>query len=168
MHLNEKDFEKFHNNTIDTRDMIAFLEHLDKCDYCLDEVMHRETQHSGVTTPSYLKEQILSKAGSPEVRTMKAASETSGKMHLLYYSLRTAVGVIAALVLLFTIGNVDFSSFRSQFLPKTITAENAAETPKNNYLSSFTHDVGQGISNGTQTIISRLNDFSNKLINGGK
>ena len=36
MHLDEKKLKKFQNNEMDTNDMLAFLEHLDTCDFCLE------------------------------------------------------------------------------------------------------------------------------------
>ena len=39
MHLEPKDIKHFENNTLETEEMIAFLEHLNTCDFCLDQVL---------------------------------------------------------------------------------------------------------------------------------
>ena len=82
MHLDEKKLKKFQNNEMDTNDMLAFLEHLDTCDFCLEQMLDMEDAHPAVSTPIYLKEEILSRAASPEIQAQKALRSTSHKMQL--------------------------------------------------------------------------------------
>lgn len=167
MHIEKNDLKNFQSNTMDTQDMIAFLEHLDQCSFCLDQLIHEEEETCSLTTPVYLKEQILTKAASPDVKAVKAASETSRRMQLFYYSLRTAAGVVAALFLLFTVSQVDFTSIQPKPSVHTETHQPSAR-PGSSHLSDFTQEIGKGISDGTRKFTSYLSDFSNKLVNGGK
>ena len=64
MHIDDNTLEKFQNNQMDTNDMIAFLEHLDKCDYCMEQMLDRETTDSPIAPPDYLKDQILARSSS--------------------------------------------------------------------------------------------------------
>ena len=77
--------------------MIAFLEHLDQCDFCLDQMIEEEIRNTDQPAPDYLAEQILNRAAAPDVQAAKAVRTTSRKMQLFYYGLRTATGMIAAL-----------------------------------------------------------------------
>ena len=109
MHINKKDLIEFDNGNMNTQEVIEFLSHLDHCDFCLDQMMEQEN-NSTDTAPSYLMEQILDKAGSGEVQLARAANKASRKIQLLHYSLQTAAGVMVALLLLFSIPNLDFTS----------------------------------------------------------
>ena len=48
MHLSRDSLDSFQNQTMDTDQMIQFLEHIDQCDFCLEQFMEQET----VPTPS--------------------------------------------------------------------------------------------------------------------
>lgn len=167
MHINDKELKQYQSDKMRTQDMIAFLEHLDQCDFCLDQFIHHEEQQCTHTTPVYLKEQILARTASPEIRAVKAAGETSHRMQMFYYSLRTAAGVIAALFLLFSVGQVDFASLRSH---PSVHTENTQEHPEKrsgNYLYDLSRSIGSGLSGGTEKLTDYLNDISNILLNGG-
>ncbi|MDO4273799.1 MAG: hypothetical protein Q4D16_09020 [Eubacteriales bacterium] len=167
MHIDKNDFKNFQGNAMDTQDMIAFLEHLDQCSFCLDQFIHEEEETCSLTTPVYLKEQILAKATSPEVKAAKSASDTSRRMQLFYYSLRTAAGVVAALFLLFSVSQIDFTSI--QATPSVQTeAHQPSARPGSSYVSDFTQGIGKGISDGAKRFTNYLSDFSNKIVNGGK
>lgn len=109
MHINKKDLIEFDNGNMNTQEVIEFLSHLDHCDFCLDQMMEQEDSSTD-TAPSYLMEQILDKAASGEVQLARAANKASRKIRLLHYSLQTAAGVMVALLLLFSIPNLDFTS----------------------------------------------------------
>ena len=109
MHINKKDLIEFDNGNMNTQEVIEFLSHLDHCDFCLNQMIEQEN-NSTDTAPSYLMEQILDKAGSGEVQLARAANQASRKIRLLHYSLQTAAGVMVALLLLFSIPNLDFTS----------------------------------------------------------
>lgn len=167
MHINNRELKQYQTNTMETQDMIAFLEHLDQCDYCLDQFIHHEEQQCTATTPVYLKEQILNRAASPEIRAYKAAGETSHRMQMFYYSLRTAAGVLAALFLLFSISQVDLTSLRSHPSAHTETTQERREKRDGDHLYDFSRSIGIGLSEGTKKLTSYLNDFSNTILNGG-
>lgn len=166
MHINDKDFEKFQNNTMDTSDMIAFLEHLDNCDYCMEQLMQEEAG-SPVTAPSYLKEQILDRTSSLEIKAEKTAADTSYKMRLFYEGLHTAAGVIMALLLLFSIGQTDFFARDSRIEPISQERHMPSSPERQTRILDFSRGIGQGLSESSNKIGTYLNDISNKLVNGG-
>lgn len=169
MHIDDENLEKFENNAMNTEDMVAFLEHLDTCDFCLQQfIKNTEQAGSKLTTPVYLKEQILAKAKSPGVKAAKTTAATSRRMQLFYYSLRTAAGVVAALLLLFTIGQMDFESLRSQTVTTAETQWEPQRSPSRNRMYDFSRELGQGLSEGTGKVTDYLSEFSNKILNGGK
>lgn len=165
MHIDDNTLEKFQNNKMDANDMIAFLEHLDKCDYCMEQMLEQETMDSPITSPDYLKEQILARASSLDVKAEKSVSETSHRMRLLYEGLHTAVGVLVALFLLFCIVQTDFTSFgaRQNSAPVQIQQNNLS-----GHLQDFSQNINEGLSNGSVTIRNYLNEISNKIALGGK
>ena len=113
MHVREKSLNKItDSDTVSTEEMIAYLEHLDQCDFCLDQMIEEEIRNTDQPAPDYLAEQILNRAAAPDVQAAKAVRTTSRKMQLFYYGLRTATGMIAALFLLFVIQHF-FRSFYS-------------------------------------------------------
>ena len=86
---------------MNTDEMIHFLEHMEQCDFCLDELLQNEDAASEYA-PSYLqdenseKKQLLRKFRLPE-----KIHETAYWMKLLCAGLRTAVGMGVALIMLF-------------------------------------------------------------------
>ncbi len=158
MHITEKDKEAFKNSTMTTNQVIAFLEHLDHCSFCLQELAENEEKHSSVSAPAYLKHQILNAASSPEIQASKAVRNTSYRMQRILYSLRTTAGLIMALFLLFSIGQVDFSTL-SPALPKSQSKQTAVNRPSPNYLDDFSQQFNRSLSAGTNNFIKSLNEF---------
>lgn len=167
MHLDPKDIKYFDSNTMETKEVIAFLEHLDSCDFCLEQITSDKTLSPGIQAPACMKEQILSRAAQTDVQTAKAVKETSRKMQLFYYSLRTAAGVVAALFLLFTMGSIDFSSLLAKD-PIEIEAVVSRPPQKSrpNYLNKFSSHLGRELNKSTSAVSSGLNQITN-FINGG-
>ena len=134
MHVREKSLNKItDSNTVSTEEMIAFLEHLDQCDFCLDQMIEEEIRNTDQPAPDYLAEQILNRATAPDVQAAKAVRTTSRKMQLFYYGLRTATGMIAALFLLFVIQQADLSTFSGVSIPESgnlPSAQKSAPTRK--------------------------------------
>ena len=149
MHINKKDLIEFDNGNMNTQEIIEFLSHLDHCDFCLDQMM----------------EQILDKADSGEVQLARAANQASRKIQLLHYSLQTAAGVMVALLLLFSIPNLDFTSLHQDTSSQT---DRILPEHENGRLYQFTRELGQNIGDGTGSFIKYISDFSSKLMNGGK
>ena len=162
MHINKKDLIEFDNGNMNTQEVIEFLSHLDHCDFCLDQMMEQEN-NSTDTAPSYLMEQILDKAGSGEVQLARAANKASRKIQLLHYSLQTAAGVMVALLLLFSIPNLDFTSLHQDTSSQT---DRILPEHENGRLYQFTRELGQNIGDGTGSFIKYISDFSGKLMNG--
>ncbi len=42
MHIPQDELQKFQNGTMDTDEMIHFLEHMEQCDFCLDQLLQEE------------------------------------------------------------------------------------------------------------------------------
>ena len=110
-------------------------------------------------------EQILDKADSGEVQLARAANKASRKIQLLHYSLQTAAGVMVALLLLFSIPNLDFTSLYQDTSSQT---DRILPEHENGRLYQFTRELGQNIGDGTSSFIKYVSDFSGKLMNGGK
>ena len=166
MHIDKNALEKFQNDDMETKDMIAFLEHLDKCDYCLDQMINRESQDSPAA-PVYLKEQILARTASMDVKAEKSVAETSYKMKLLYEGLHTAVGVLVALLLLFSISQAEFSSFGARQTAVIQQTEQTERPETTNHLKDFSIGIREGLSNGSDKISDYLSNLSKKIANGG-
>ena len=165
MHIDNDDLIKFENGTMEEDELIEFLSHLDRCDFCLEQMMTQESETPTLSAPAYLADQILEKADSGEVQFAKATNKASHKVRLLYYGLQTAVGVAAALFLLFSVPEIDFSSKVPSYSTQT---DRSSPDRENNRLYKFTRDIGQSICDGTGSLAQCLNDFSSKIMNGGK
>lgn len=107
MHINNNDLEKFQNDVMNTDEMISFLEHLDQCDYCLEQLIEHSEQDTQTVAPAYMKETIMKRATAPDTRARKAAVDTTHKMRIFYEGLRTVVGVALALVMLLSLGQAN-------------------------------------------------------------
>ena len=66
MHIEEDSIKNFSgHDSMDTEEMIAFLEHLDQCDFCLSKMLEEESLNSEISAPDYLTEQILQRGSGP-------------------------------------------------------------------------------------------------------
>lgn len=164
MHIDKNDLIEFDNGTMNEQELIEFLSHLDHCDSCLDQMIEQEN-HSPVTAPSYLAEQIMDKAISSEVQFARAANKVSRKIQFLRYGLQTAAGVAAALLLLFSIPDIDFSALRSNY--SSVQSERTVPE-HNSQLYDFSRGINQSICDGTSSLVQYISNFSSKIMNGGK
>ena len=164
MHIDKNDLIEFDNGTMNEQELIEFLSHLNHCDSCLDQMIEQEN-HSPVTAPSYLAEQIMDKAISSEVQFARAANKVSRKVQFLRYGLQTAAGVAAALLLLFSIPDIDFSELRSNY--SSVQSEHTVPE-HNSQLYDFSRGINQSICDGTSSLVQYISDFSSKIMNGGK
>ncbi len=168
MHVSHDEFQKFQDNSMNAEEMIAFLKHIDDCDYCLEQILNLERK-SPIQSPAYMKEQILSKAATPAVQTGRAITAASYRMQLFCCGIRTAAGVLMALLLLFGISEVDFASLTPQSsIRMELPEEPSMPERRSNHLYDFSHNVNQGLTKGSKALTNYFNDFSNKIINGGK
>lgn len=169
MHIQENSLKKFtDSDTASTEEMIAFLEHLDQCDFCLEQMIEEETRSTAHPAPDYLTEQILSRAAAPDIQAAKAVHTTSRKMQLFYYGLRTATGVIAALFLLFVIQQTDLSTFSGISVPDP--GQSAIHTEINTHpetLSRLSQNISAELSRCSDKLTGYMRNFSNKILNGG-
>ena len=76
-----------------------------------------------------------------------------------------AAGVMVALLLLFSIPNLDFTSLHQDTSSQT---DRILPEHENGRLYQFTRELGQNIGDGTSSLIKYVSDFSSKLMNGGK
>ena len=76
-----------------------------------------------------------------------------------------AAGVMVALLLLFSIPNLDFTSLYQDTSSQT---DRILPEHENGRLYQFTRELGQNIGDGTGSFIKYISDFSSKLMNGGK
>lgn len=164
MHIDKNDLIEFDNGTMNEQELIEFLSHLDHCDSCLDQMIEQEN-HSPVTVPSYRAEQIMDKAISSEVQFARAANKVSRKVQFLRYGLQTAAGVAAALLLLFSIPDIDFSELRSNC--SSVQSERTVQE-HSSQLYDFSRGINQSICDGTSSLVQYISDFSSKIMNGGK
>ncbi|MDO4308334.1 MAG: hypothetical protein Q4C77_16055 [Eubacteriales bacterium] len=168
MHITQDELDKFQNDSMNTEEMIAFLEHMDYCDYCLEQILNFE-KSSDIQAPAYMKDQILTKAATPTVQAGKTVSSASYRMQLFYCGLKTAAGVLMALILLFGITEMDFASITPDHTIQTEIPERPSLSEnRSNHLYHFSQEVNRGLTEGSQTLTEYLNEFSNKIINGGK
>lgn len=168
MHISQDEIKKFQDDSMSIEEMIAFLEHMDDCDYCLEQVLNYE-KDSDIQAPAYMKEQILTKAATPIVQTGKTLTTASYRMQLFCCGLKTAAGVLMALFLLFSVSEVDFASIA----PESGIFTEFPEMPslpekRSSHLYDFSQNLNQGLTEGSKTLNNYLNVFSNKIINGGK
>lgn len=171
MHVQGELFEKFQNETMEPEEMIAFLSHLEECDYCLNELAHTQECTAPALAPSYLKEQILQRAADPDVQTARIVRTTSRKMELFFYSLRTAVGVITALFLLFAANQVDFSALPHLTPHKEVQQEFPLSERKprsKTGIYDFSQSITFELSKSTTRLTDSINGFTNFIVNGGK
>ena len=171
MHIQKKSIEIFEQNEkMSASEMIDFLEHLEQCDFCLEQMLKEEENSSpAITAPAYPSEEILEKAASFDVQTPKIIRTASRRTELFHYRLRTAAGVAAALVLLFLSGHVDFTP------PRPVPAEQTADFSsgkqaweRGSGLAHFSRAIGSGISSGSDKLSDYLRSFPNKIFKGGE
>ena len=171
MHIQKKSMDIFEqNDKMSTSEMIAFLEHLEQCDFCLEQMLEGEENSAPTATaPAYLREEILEKAASFDAQPSKIIRTASRRTQLFHYRLRTAAGVAAALVLLFLSGHVDFTP------PRPVPAEQTADFSsgkqaweRGSGLAHFSRAIGSGISSGSDKLSDYLREFPNMILKGGE
>lgn len=164
MHIPPDEFQKFQNGTMNTDEMIHFLEHMDQCDFCLEELLQNE-ETASEQAPAYLQDEILKKAASPEIQASRKIHETAYWMKLLCAGLRTAVGMGVALIMLFSVSQTDFTALRPSQQTQTKISSSFNIGSGLNWISE---QVGSHLYEHSQKVSDNLNDLTNKIINGGK
>ena len=164
MHIPQDELQKFQDGTMNTDEMIHFLEHMEQCDFCLEQMIQDE-ETSSEHAPAYLQDEILKKAASPEIQTSRKIHETAYWMKLLCTGLRTAVGMGVALIMLFSVSQSDFTTLRPSRETRTKISSSFNIGSGLNWISE---QVGSHLYEHSQNISDNLSDLTNKIINGGK
>ena len=154
MHINSNDLNNFQNEEMNTDEIIAFLEHMNHCDYCLNQLVDEYTDHAS-SAPAYLKGTI---------QIQKTAADATYKMRFFYQGLRTVVGVVLALVMLFSLGQMDFVSPQ---LPQSTAKSSETRREIRTSLRNFSNGITDGISDAPQKVVNYINSISNTITNGG-
>lgn len=150
MHIKEKTLQNFLNGTLNADELLQVLEHLDTCEYCRETLAALEKSTPMVQAPAYLKEQIKDRVHRPDIQAAVQVKETTKQLQLLYYSLKTAAGVIGALLILLAVSRFD--------LIPSISRE---ESP------GITSQMPGRIQEKGSQMSDWLQDITNKIINGG-
>lgn len=153
-----------------TEETIAFLEHMKHCDYCMEHMLYQEESFPEIQAPSYLKDQILTKADTPSVKADRTIHTASYRMQLLLCGLKTATGILMALLLLFSVTEVDFAGITHEFTVQKELSSREPYVPQKspNYLQDFSRKVNRNLNEGSDALAGYLYEFSNKIINGGR
>ncbi len=170
MHINSKNLNDFQNDAMDTTHMIAFLEHLDQCDYCLEQLLKNEPEKKPI--PAGMKESILSKADSLEIHTEKAFLEASYRVNSFYKLFRTVVaGTVLSLIMLLGLTFSSPAIAKDKALSQDTRQETPAENPQRearDSIHSFSSGITEGLSDGSTQIIKYINSIFSPITNGGK
>ena len=167
MHINDRELEQFHDNKLNTATTMNFLEHLEHCDHCLDQII-QETEAGLTYAPGYLEKQILQKASSLEIQTEKSVRETSRRMLRFWEGVRTAIGMAAALLLLFGISQPNWSSLITKRTPTALESTTSCRnSTSGRELQAFTNELNEQLYNKADNIGNFLSSISSKTINGG-
>lgn len=158
MPVKDDSFRKFLEDDMDSQEMLCFLEELanEEPDSSLLNSVTDGNEHL-IEAPSYLKDQVMLRIRQPDIQAVRSIRQTSKQIQFITYSLKTAAAVLAALFLLFSVGQIDLSSLS---LHTSVISEK--EKP------SITSQLNQEIQNGSNKIAAFLNQFSNSWIQGGK
>lgn len=160
MHLSQKDFMKFQSGSMTTEETIHFLQHLDQCNYCLEQMLQQEIPETASIAPAYLKDEILTRAQASNIKIKRVTSRTAHKLKLFHEGIRTVAGVALALVMLFQLGQgIQFTPST----PKPVRSFRETQT----VLQSFSCGITDGMASNSQKLIERITFFSNIITNGG-
>ena len=75
MHINSNDLNNFQNEEMNTDEIIAFLEHMNHCDYCLNQLVDEYTDDAS-SAPAYLKGTIMDFVSPQLPQSTAKSSET--------------------------------------------------------------------------------------------
>lgn len=167
MHINNNDLRTFQNQEMNTDELIAFLEHLNTCDYCLEQLADAQSNPSNAA-PAYMKEAIMKRATAPDTQMQKATINATHKMHLFYEGLQTVVGVVLALIMLFSLGQITWVTPQiPQSTAKSAEARRDTHKSIRNFSDEITDGIADGFSEGSKKMVDYINFISNTITNGG-
>ena len=146
MHIEKEVLEGFQKNQLETVKYVQVLEHMKLCDYCAENLASLEEENL-IKAPRYLKDQIVNRAGMPDIQAAVQLKNTSKNVQILLYGLKTATAVAGALLLLFAVTRM----------------EDAGTFDRIN----ITNEFSGRLSERGNHIVDFMNEFSNQIINGG-
>ncbi len=148
MHIENEELEKLKKGILEPNRLVCVLEHIEKCDYCADQLMNMEEEI--MTAPAYLKDKMIKRTQMLDVKAEIQIKATSKRTQLFLYGLKTTAAVLGALFLLFTVGQVENAS-NIECVNKTVSTANLSNqlNEKSNYIANI------------------MNQYSNQIINGG-
>ena len=114
---------------------------------CCDEILAHLSDPQIRPAPKYLKEQIINRTQMPDMQISRQIMQTSARINLLRYTLRTTAAVAGALLILFTVGRLENYIIRTPFY--------------------ITTKISVKISNGSNQALDFINAFSSQIVNGG-
>lgn len=165
MHIESERLIAYSNNKIvDIKELIDILEHIGTCDYCAGLLAEIESDvkedELHIMAPKYLKAQIIERSEKLDIKAEITVKKTSKNMQLLIYSLKTTAAVIGALILLFSVSNInmDYSIPQKQQIEREYQG-------KENYNEEI--NISRKIAEKSNEISNTINDISNIILNGG-
>lgn len=164
MHINNNELKDFKNDAMSTQEIIAFLQHMEQCDYCLEQMLDQQQTDLSPQAPAYLKETILNRADSLDIQVEKTALNAERKVNRYFQGLRTMVGIALALIMLFSLGESDLFTFQNR---EPFSQETTVQNRIQSSLSFISSGVTDGLSNGSQKFINCMNSISTTITNGG-
>lgn len=150
MHIDKDILKQFHAGTLDSKELIEVLEHINKCSFCAEQLMEIE-ENDLIKAPSYIKESINKRVQMPDMRLNNRIKETSKRMELFLYSLKTTAAVVGALMLLISISYINTSNVLNE---KTIDFPSVS--------------ISSQLYEKSNEVVHIVNYFSSRIINGGK
>lgn len=149
MHIENKDLDKFQKGILEPEKIVYILEHTGKCDYCADRLMNIESQEL-IQAPAYLKDKMIKRTQMLDVKAEVQIKTTSRNVQLFMYGLKTTAAVLGALLLLFSVSQLETTDYM-EHVNKTEASANWSSQ-----LYEKSNDV-----------VDIMNQFSNRIINGG-
>lgn len=101
-HLTEKDVEDWMAGLLSPGKEQQLLTHAGTCDHCAGLLGFCLEQHL-MEPPAYLRDEILEKSQSLEIRTARTIHRTSGQIRLFLYSLKVGFALAVSLSMLFVL-----------------------------------------------------------------
>ncbi|WP_099468513.1 anti-sigma factor [Konateibacter massiliensis] len=149
MHIEDDKIRKFHRGELNAEEIMNVLEHTDTCSFCADKLMSAEEEEQ-IEAPAYLKDNLMERIKMPDIKIKEQIKITSKKTELFFYSLKTTAAVVMALLLLASVSHI-----------------NAAGILDYNRNVAPSASVGTQLFDKSNEAANLINDFSNRIINGG-
>ena len=107
---------------------------------------------------------IMKRATAADTQVQKTAINATHQMRIFYQGLRTVVGVVLALIMLFSLGQMDW--FTPQLPQSTARSAHARREAQTSF-RNFSDNLTDGFTDGSQKVVDYINSISNTITNGG-